>query len=258
MKNNTILFFCLLNPNLFSVLYAQDSLQNIIRFPEGISIGYGIGNFAVKDEYISKEKYTGSVPYFNLGWTNQHQKYVYQLRLTYRYSSDIKNHNISAEIYHFSLTQGFLYSITDFSILNRNAFLYFGPSTELFLYYNNQNIAVSGFDYSNSFAILLSLGLNSKLIYPISRNLVIESSVDFSVLSFGIRMVDNEETNESPVKPLTLLKGLNASIHLGTRYYLSEKLSAGIKYLFHVTRITSWDPLHSASDNMVLDLAYTF
>ena len=258
MNKIFIPFFCLLNLNMISGLYAQDMMQNKIRFPEGISLGYGMGNFAVNDEYISKEKYAGSYPLFSLDWTNRHKKYIYQLGLSYRYSAVIKNQNVSTGIYQFSLNQGFLYSLMQFHLFNKNAYWFLGPSTDLFFYYNNQNIAVSGFDYANSYAVLLSLGLKSKIIYPVSTNLNIESAIDFNVLSFGIRMVDSEETNESPVKLLSLLTGLKGSFHIGARYYLSKRLSAGIGYYFTITRISAWDALRSASDNVVVGLTFKF
>jgi hypothetical protein len=50
-----------------------------IIFPEGITQEYGIGNYAVTDEYISKEKYSGTLPYYKVGWANQHEDYVYHL-----------------------------------------------------------------------------------------------------------------------------------------------------------------------------------
>ena len=84
----------------------------------------------------------------------------------------------------------------------------------------------------------------------------VESSVSFSVLSLGFRMVDDEETDASPVKPLTLFAGINASFRLGARYYLFYNFSLKAAYIFNVTRISSWDPLLSASDNLIFTLTY--
>jgi hypothetical protein len=237
-------------------IYAQDSLIHKTIFPEGITLEYGIGNYAVTDEYISKEKYSGTLPYYKFGWTNQHEDYVYQLGIEYRYSSDVKNYNISTNIYQFSLNQGFLYSLPEFSLFNNDVYTFLGPSTELFIYHNEQNIAVSGFDYAQSFAALISLGINSELFYPVWNNFNVESSLAFTVLSLGFRMVDEEETDVSPVKPLTLFSGLNAQFSVGARYYLFNNLSLKVAYLINVTRISSWDPLLSASDNLIFTLTY--
>jgi len=238
--------------------YAQESSIHKRVFPEGITLEYGFGDFAVTDEYISEEKYSGTLPYYKVGWANQHEDYVYHLGIEYRFSSEVKNYNVSADIYQFSLNQGFLYSLPEFSLFSKNVYTFLGPSTELFFYYNNQNIAVDGFDYAQSFAALFSLGISSELIYPLWRNFNVESSLAFNVLSLGLRMVDAEETDASAAKPLTLFSGLNASFRLVARYYLFDNLSIKASYLFHLTRITSWEPLISASDNVVFTLTYGF
>jgi len=251
-----LFLFLAVSTNL--VIYAQDSSIHKTIFPEGISLEYGIGNYAVTDEYISKEKYSDSFPYYKAGWANQHEDYVYHLGFEYRFSSEIKNNNVSTNIYQFSLNQGFLYSLPEFSLFNKDVYTFIGPSTELFFYHNEQNIAVSGFDYAQSFAALFSLGISSELFYPVWSNFNVESSLAFTILSLGLRMVDDEETDISPVKPLTLFSGLNASFRFGARYYLFDNLSLKAAYLLNITRISSWDPLLSASDNLILTLTFGF
>jgi len=258
MKNKlffTVLFVII---SVKSELYAQDSLKSSNNYPYGISLEYGIGNYAVTDEYISKEKYSGKLPYYKIGWSRLHENYVYYLGIEYRNSSEIKNYNVSADIYEFSLNQGFIYSLPTFTFLDKNVYTYLGPSTELFFYYNKQNIAVSGFDYSQSFAALFSLGLCTELIYPILDDFNIEGSIRFTVLSLGFRSVDSEESDVSPVKPLTFLSGINGMLYIGTRYYLFENLSLKFGYRFSSTRIDAWDKLLTASDNLIFGLTYGF
>ena len=259
MKNTAFYFLSLIILLSFTgIVLGQDSLNQNSIFPEGITFEYGIGNYAVTDEYISKEKYSGSLPYYRINWANHHTNYVYHLSLNYQYSSEIKNNNVSTDIHQFTLNQGFLYPIPKFTLFNKDAYLYLGPSTELFFFYNKQNIAVSGFDYAQSFAMLISLSASSKLFYKLWDNFNIESSLGFSVLSLGFRLVDSEEDDVSPVKILTLISGANLVFSLGPRYYLFENLSLKAAYLFQLTRISSWDPLLSASDNIVFTLTYGF
>jgi len=238
--------------------WGQDSLYQSSIYPEGISIEYGIGSYAVTDEYISTEKYSGPLPYYSITWSNQHSDYVYHLKLDFRNSSEIKNNNVSTDIYQFTLNQGFDYALPKFSLFNKDAYLYLGPSTELFFYYNNQNIAVSGFDYAQSIALLISLGASSELFYKIWDDFNIESSLSFSVLSLGFRMVDSEEEDMSPVKILTLISETNLVFRFGPRYYLLDNLSIKATYLFNLTRISAWEPLLSANDNIVFTLTYGF
>jgi len=238
--------------------FAQDSLSHRAVFPRGISVEYGLGNYSVRDEYISKEKYSGTLPSFTASWSRFHNKYGYYLSLEYGSSSTIKNYNVSTDIYQFALNQGFLYPLPAMSLFTRDVYAFLGPSTELYFFYNKQNIAVSGFDYAQSLAALFSLGVNAEIIYPIRNNLQAESSLSLSMLSLGFRMVDSEEEDVSPVKLLTLLSGTNAWFRLGIRYHLIDNFSLKLGYKLHLTRISSWDPLLSASDNLIVTVAYKF
>jgi len=237
---------------------AQDSLSHRTVFPRGISVEYGLGSYSVRDEYISKQKYSGTLPSFKANWSRFHNKYGYYLSLSQKDKSKIKNYNVSTDIYQFALNQGFLYPLPGKSLFARDVYAFLGPSTELYFFYNNQNIAVAGFDYAQSFAALFAIGLNSKLIFPIRNNLQAEGSLGLSILSLGFRMVDSDEENVSPVKLLTLLSGTNVSFSLGIRYYLIDNFSLKLAYKLHVTRINSWDPLLSASDNLIVAVAYKF
>jgi hypothetical protein len=247
-------FTLLLSANI----QAQDSTDKKTPFPEGITVEYGIGGYAVTDEYISKEKYSGSLPYYSIGWSSRHSDYVYHLKLDYRNSDEIKNYNVSADIYQFTLNQGFSYALPVFTLFDKDVYSYLGPSTELYFYYNHQNIAVSGFDYSQSIAVLISGGISTEIFYKLGDDLNLEGLLNFNVLSFGFRMVDEEETDESPVKILTLIAATNLVFDIGPRYYLFDNLSVKASYLFHLTRISSWEHFLSASDNAVLTLTYGF
>jgi len=239
-------------------LSGQDSLNHQSTFPPGITIEYGVGNYSVKDEYISKEKYSGTLPYYSVRWTKRHNEYVYRLDMAYRNSNDINNFNVTTDITQFTLNQGFLYPLNEISIFQKSLYLWLGPATELFFFYNDQNIAVSGFDYAQSFAGLFSLGLNVEGIYPLNSGFLLESSLRLTVVSLGLRMVDTEEDDQSGAKLLTLFSGLNASFDLGVRYFLLDRLSVKLAYKFELTRISAWDPLLSASDNLIIGLTYSF
>ena len=236
----------------------QDTLNFKTVFPSGISIEYGIGSYSVKDEYISKEKYSGTLPYYSFGWARKHNKYVYRLEMAYRNSNNINNYNVSTNINQLTLNQGFLYPLKKMTLFKNDLFIWLGPSTEFFFYYSKPNIAVSGFDYAQSFAGLFALGFNADVIYPFKHNFQLESSLSLTVLSLGFRMVDSEEDDQSLVKPLTLFSGLNSSFDLGARYYLFNRLSVKLAYKFELTRISAWDPLLSASDNLIIGLTYKF
>ena len=178
--------------------------------------------------------------------------------MAYRNSNKINNHNVSTNIHQFKLNQGFLYPLKGMTLFKEKLLIWLGPSTEFFVYYSKPNIAVSGFDYSQSIAMLFALGFNADVIYPLKRNFQLEFSFNVTVLSMGYRMTDMEEDNQSPIKILTLFSGLNSSFDLGARYYLFNPLSVKLAYKFGLTGISAWDPLLSASDNLIISLTYKF
>lgn len=239
-------------------VFGQDTLTPARVYPAGIFAKYGMGRYSVKDQYISSEKYSGWLPYYSFGWRRSHDRYVYRLELTYRYSDKIKNNNIPAEITQFELKQGFLYPLKKASLWKKDLYFWIGPSTDLFYFNNKPRIAVSGFDYAQSIAGLISLGFSAELIYPLTHHFQVESSLDLSVLSLGLRTVDLEEDDESSAKLLTLFTGLNSSFNFGVRYFIIKKLSLNLAYRFELTRISAWEPLLSASNNLLIGINYRF
>ncbi len=236
----------------------EDSLFHQAVFPAGISVEYGLGTFSVRDEYISKEKYSGTLPRISAHWSRSHRNYFYYLSLEYRHSSEIDNYNVSTDIYQVTLHQGFLYPLSKGSLLSKDLFVFLGPSTDLHVFSNEPQIAVSGFDYAHSYAVLLSLGLHAQVIAPLGHGFQTESQLQFGALSLGVRMVDDEEEDVSPVKPLTAVAGTNLLLRMGMRYHLSGALSLKGSYGLQMTRISAWEPLLAVSDNLIMTITYGF
>ena len=239
-------------------MQSQDTLKTGKNYPAGVYFEYGFGSYAVKDQYISKEKYSGNMPQYTFGWAREHDKYVYKLKFAYRISDKIKNNNATTYITQVTLNQGFLYPLKPGRLFKKDLFFYLGPSTDFIYYFNEPYISVAGFDYSQSFAAMLSLGLNMDAIYKIAHKLQMESSLSLSVISFSFRAVDSDEDDQSPAKLLTLFKGLNLDFNFGVRYFILNELSVNLKYDFQLLTISAWDPLTSASDNGMIGLTYRF
>ena len=241
-----------------SRMYGQESSDRTAVYPEGFSVRYGLGGYSFTDEYISKEKYSGSMSTLGVKWVKVHPRTVYRLELAYGGSSEISNENVSTVVTHFTLNQGFLYPLKELSLFKKPLHMWIGPATHLFFFYNDPDIAVSGFDYAQSFAGLISVGLNTELIYPLTSGFQCESALRFTVLSFGLRMVDSEETDDAPVKLFTPLNGLHGSFDLGFRIMLFKPFSIRTAYRFELVRMRVWDPLLIASDNVLIDLTVRF
>ena len=252
-------FFLLLSGFLWlQDLSGQDTIQSENKYPEGIYAEYSLGRLAFKDQYISKEKYAGPIAQYRFGWAREHEKYIYRLRFSYGFSDQIKNNNARTSITQVMLNQGFLYPLKPAQLFHKDLHIFLGPSTDFIYFFNEPDIAVAGFDYSQSFAAMLSVGLNTDVVYPITQKFQIESFLSLSVLSFTFRAVDSDEDDASPAKLLTLFKGLNGTFDFGARYFIVNNFSLRVAYEFQLLTISPWDPITAASDHLVFGLTYSF
>ena len=219
-------------------------------FPHGLTVGTGVGAYAVRDEYLSRETYTGALPSFRVSWSRFHEHAGYRLGFGVRSSSVIRNHGVAADITHVSLDLDYLYPAGRPSLLGRDAYLFVGPTAGFFVYLNDQRIASDGLDAAFSFAALLSAGLTADLLVPLSRRLQLAVATRVDLLSAALRMVDLVESDESPGRILTPFSGTRASARFGARYRVSGRLSLEVGYGAELLRVTPWDKLLAASDEM--------
>ncbi len=243
-----------------SQVLAQDTVNNKNIFPSGIFVGYGLGSYSVKDEYISKEKYSGTLPYFNIEWTRFHNKHAYRLEFEYRSSENISNNNISAKVGQFTFNQDFIYSIGNFSIFSRSIYAYLGPSLQFFYYDIYYNFADPGTYFSpKTFGLIASLGINTEFIYQLNNKFIVESDLHLNLISFTVK--DNDEQKYGDESNPTLTSVFTATkfdFALSVRYYLLEKVSISLGYKFDFSRINKWEPYMAASDNFLTSLNYEF
>ncbi len=125
-------------------LFGQDVQDSETVFPNGITIDYGMGSYSVRDEIISKEKYSGAFPYFAARWSRIHEKDGYCLGLEFRSSEKISNHNIDAQIIQFSLYRDYFYRVGKFSLFSKHVYAFLSPTPEFYFYYNQPNISRNG------------------------------------------------------------------------------------------------------------------
>jgi hypothetical protein len=236
----------------------QSAAAGSIPYPGGLTLTGGAGTFSLRDENISDQRYAGTLPYLGLAWARDHTSYVYHVGIELRQSDDIRNHTISSSITRLVLGQAFLYPLAPRRALGHDLGLFLGPRTDVVLQVNEQHLAVNALGYATSVSGLLSLGLQAEAILPLSERVTAHGSLRTSVLSLGIRAVDDEIDDASPVKPLTLLSGTDVSFELGARYHLSGRLSLRLAYLFQLYRVTAWNPIVAASDNLVGGLTWRF
>jgi hypothetical protein len=240
-----------------AVLEGQTATGQPTQFPTGLSIQYGQGQYAMRDEYISKERYAGTLPYISANWARFHDKWGYRVQLEMRFSEEINNHNVSADVLQAALQHDYMYPVGRAALFGKVAQVYAGPSFGLYLYMNNQNIAAQGALHTDmSMATLLFLGLNADVVLPLGSRLLVEGSGRTSLLSVGIRTTDPVEEDGAAGGLLTALSGTMVTADLGIRYRIQEKLSVKAAGMVQILSISKWTPLLAVSDNLTLTLSY--
>ncbi len=69
----------------------------------------GISDLAIKDYFISEEKYSGTLTGFELGFRYMGVSSFQDLSFSFKRGSEIKNHSVDANILLFSMKQDFSY-----------------------------------------------------------------------------------------------------------------------------------------------------
>jgi len=243
----------------------QDSLSHQTVFPKGISVDYGLGRYSVRDKYISKNKYTGSISSLNVTWSHFNKNRGVRLKFDYRSGSEIKNFNLSADIKEFSFTGTYTYSIGTFNLFSKKVYTYLGPSWGFYLYSRNQYMASHMMATTLSYAALISLGLNSEFICPIKPKLQAEGSLGLNLLSLGGRLPDLEIEEAEMIKLLPFYSATKGYFHFVLCYRFIRQVSIGIGYQFRLIWFKSskewesedgWYGLLVANDNLLFRLTW--
>ena len=247
-------FFVILSFLGLGILRAQSNPQDMHLLSNGLSISGGIGHLAIKDEYISRQKYSGTLPSFSMSWLRSDSSSGYKLGMDYFNSSTIRNGNISADVLLSALNLDFLYNVGQFTMRDYTAYPYLGPSAGIFLYSRQENIATGGnaFFSAYSFALFLSLDITSTIVVPISTDWSAEVSGKLGLLSIAGRLADLHDDNVKFFKLVTLLSGVRGNTQFLIRYDVTNLLQVHAGYRFDICQSATWNYLLAASDNLII------
>jgi hypothetical protein len=252
--NARIILFLLI---LSSVqLSAQESTSPRPQNRNGLTVSGGIGYLAVRDEYISGEKYTGTIPVYGITWTKNHETYDFRLHLEYQEARTLKNYGVSAEVQQFRIVLDYLYPLAELNLFNRRGGITLGPAVNVFSYHRRQIIA--GPEYLQSNLALVSGGIRSEAVFPWTQDLQVFASLQLSLLSVSFHSVNSNASDQSSSKLLTPFSGLEAAGQIGVWYWMTGSLAVSAGYRFDVTRVSAWDYFISANDNFIASLTYAF
>jgi hypothetical protein len=242
---------------IFSQALAQDTSNYRTVFPSGIFIGYGLGSYSVRDEYISKQRYSGTLTYVNVEWVRFHDTNAYRLAFEYRSSGNISNNKISAKVGQFTFSQDFSYSIGKFP---GDIHAYVGPSVQIFYYGIDFNFAEPGtFISPKTFGVVGSLGINAECIYRLSDVVIFESLLRSNVVSFTAKDNDEQKYGDESGPALTsVFTATKIDFILSARLRLIDDVSVYLGYKFDFSRINRWDPYVAASNSLFTSINYEF
>ncbi len=242
-----------------TVIIAQEQAENQNYFPTQVTINNGMGYYAIRDEVFSKEKYAGKVVPFEIIWNQERGKYFWQFDMLYKQGTHLENYHTTADVREFTMSWDYLYKRSPIDLFGRSLSLAVGPSPEMFIHVRQQRIAEFTSDLY-SFAMLISISANTRLVYDLSPKIKIENFNRLSLLSVGLRMTDfrNNDNNDKIYKPLSVFSGLNFKSDIGVRYRLTDMFSVKVAYSIYITRISAWDYYLSANDNFNVYISILF
>ena len=253
MKRIIIICICLsIGLLACSEVSAQTPLNNPPTYPNGISVGYGLGMQAQKDHYLSTERYSGTTRDFHLSWARVDSTRGYRIGFEYRSSDNLRNNNLSAEVLYFRLYNTFPRRISRITLLSREAQLYFGPTSDLYFYLNHPRIASNKLYWNFSFLSALSIGCDLELFLPMNPVSQFESALQLHLISLGIKSIDLVDSTESPIRLMNVFSGMNTAITVGYRRQVSRSISLKLTYHLHVMRIHVLDELLTLNDGITL------
>lgn len=227
-------------------------------FPGGISVEGGLGLYSIRDEYISHEKYSGTLECITISWSRFHEKHGFRVTLDLRRADEIENNNITGNAKQALFRQDYIYPIGAFQLISKKVFAYIGPTMEIFLYYLEYDFAHNNRVDADANGSLFSMGCISEFIWVIKKELQVESAIRLSLVSIGAKSFDENRYDDSAPKLFTLISAMNSSVDVAFRYYLMKSVSVKAGYNFQLDRINAWDPFISSSDNLSAGVTYHF
>jgi hypothetical protein len=212
-----------------------------------LTIGSGITFYSIIDHNISKEKYSGTIVPINFIWTSTFSdKQIRELYFTLQ-SGSINNYTVETEIDEINLGWDYQYKIN-----KKNKYdIFLGPAP--FLYLNNRQQKMPSELYLNSKLGIISLasvfGVRSNSLNRFNY----KATARLGILSAAYNSNENEQT-----KILTPFDGLQFYFSVLGSYKLIDWANVAVQYSFQTYNITAWDKVYSLSDQLMLNLTFSF
>lgn len=216
----------------------------------GLNVEYGISGVALKDQYISKERYTGSLQTIGIWYGRLTDRRGWQLGMTNQQGSDLKNHAIRAEFERVSLNFDQFFQMKTFNLLAKPASWYFGPSVEYFEYELINRFSSIHKAYSE--LIMVSMGINAMLEWELTGKLTLSAFVRGNVIGVNAKTHDEQRHTDQNSILQTFIKANNLNGDLFIRYRVIKRISLGLKGKAQYTRSTGWEESQNFVNSILL------
>jgi hypothetical protein len=227
-------------------LFSQDTVNHKTIFPRGITFDVGVTFEGLVDEYISKEKYSGTIPYYCIQWAWYHQKMGYRLGFETNGSAELKNNDIVAEFNQANFYFDFIYPVANFRLFSKSVFAYLGPGVNYYDYYISHDFASYTRSYSDGG--IFSFGINFDLIYPVKSWFHTDLFLRSGLLAVASKSFDPDKYSGSDTRFTSVFNATSLNSGLSFRFNVLKKLTLTAGYKFQFNSITIWDDFKSASD----------
>ena len=254
MKLKLVFVLLIILSSTQSLSAFQINLENLLdtRF----SIKFGLTNTVLKDEYISKEKYSDSYPFIAFGITQMWAGKINEIVLSHGNTETLANNNLESWYEYTTLNFNLLYPLRLVPNDSNSSVIYLGPSISYYSYNFSHTFAIaSGYESEGS---LLSLGISSKFIYALYPKFKIEVALSTSLVSIAEKTFDNQKYPdfEGTSARTTILE--TGIIDFGTKIRIPvfNKFKLFLGYDLKYIRIGDWDNYNSLNNLFFVEISY--
>ena len=216
----------------------------------GLNVEYGIGGVALNDQYISKERYTGSLQFIGIWYGRLIERRGWQLGISNQNDSDLENHAIRAEFSRVSVNFDQFFQMKTFNLLAKPASWYFGPSVEYFEYELINRFSSSHKVFTE--LIMVSMGINAMLDWELTNKLTLSAFVRSNVIGVNAKTHDERRHRDQNSILQTFIKANNLNGDLFVRYRIIKRISVGLKGKAQYTRSTGWEESQNFVNSILL------
>jgi hypothetical protein len=245
MKSN--LFIILLMAVSFS-LHSQEKTKPVNHL--GLTVEYGWGGVAVKDDYLSGERYTGTTPYLGVWYNRLDERKGFQLGFTHQEDDQLENNAIRASFLQASLVFDQLFNVKSFVLFKQPANWYFGPSVEYFEYELINRFASNHKAFSE--LIMASMGIASLVEWQFTDRFMASLFLRSNIIGVNHKTHDELKYPDKNSALQTFITANHLVIDLSLRYRVLKRVSLGLRGKGHYIRSTGWDESQAFTNSLVV------